>query len=175
MRQHTRIMPQPSRESDAFAGATREILRQHETVEIPSPMAGYPATRKLDPAHRRLARAKRITPEIETAVEQFARDWEMVEGGAHEPGAGGDGGRTREDVMTGAIMRLEQARRRVDPYTIWLVSLCCVECEAAHVTARRMGWGGDTETRSGRQSGREWLDRRLPKILSHMTGYPLDA
>ncbi len=154
-------------------GPTRELLAHLETVEIPSDMAGHPSTRRRSPAHRRLGRARQITPEIENEMELFAIAWEMVEGGAHEPGAGGDGKRTREEVMTGAIFRVAKARERVGEAGVWLAVLSCVECEPAWMTAQRMGYASEVETHRQKDNAREWVDRRLKRLFANMTGQPL--
>ena len=155
-------------------GPTRELLAHLETVDLPPEIAGQPAARRRSPAHRRLARARQITPEIEDEMELFALAWEMVEGGAHEPGAGGDGKRTREEVMTGAIFRVAKARERVGEAGVWLAVVSCVECEPAWQTAQRMGYAGDVETKRQMQAAREWLDQRLKRLFARMTGCPLD-
>lgn len=168
---------------DVALGPTRELLAQIETVEIPAEIAGYPATNRRNPAHRRLAKRRRISPEIETEIEQFSRDWEMVEGGAHEVGSGGDGAKTREEVMSAAIIRIALATKRIGRMRVQIVAAACVECEPAWVTAKRLGHvracgecGHPAEilTERHRRDAREWLDGKLPAILSAMTKFPLD-
>ncbi len=153
-----------------------ESLTHIEGIELAPEIAGYPAAVRHHPAHRRLAKAKRIPPEIAAEMERFALDWEMVEGGAHEVGSGGEGGRTREEVMTGAIARVERALARVGIFAIRRVIVpTCVECRPAWETARDLGYAGPVETDREQRAAREWLDDRLPPLLAQMTGIPLEG
>lgn len=164
-------------------GPTPELVDHLELDVHEEAFAGRPAILKRSPAHRRLAKAKKIKPDVETYVELFAQDWEMVVGGAHKPGEGeGDRRRTRDEVFTIGSIRIDQARDRIGPDGIAIVVLSCVECEPAWMTARRMGYQRDPDsrpkpivTKRQQQAAREWLDVRLVPILTAMAGFKVDT
>ncbi len=160
-----------------FAGPTARLLAHAETVEIAPDVAGMPPSRRRQPAHRRLAKARRIPPQVETEVELFALAWEMVEGGAHEPGAGGDGLRTREEVMTAAIWRIEHARRRVSTWQMAVVIASCVECLPAWqvaLGAHILRPPVEQAPERWQREAREALDTALIPVLHALSGIPLD-
>ena len=161
-------------------GPTPELLAHAETLLLPPELAGLPPTRKRAPAHRRLAKARRIPQEVETEIERFVMAWEMVEGGAHEQGSGGDGQRTREEVMIAMVSRLNRARARVTREQEAMVVWSCVESHPAWQVAIRCRIYRIPETTPvadlprWQRDAREALDKALVPVLYAISGIPME-
>lgn len=160
-------------------GPTPELLAHAETLLLPPELAGQPPTRKRAPAHRRLAKARRIPQEVETEIERFVMAWEMVEGGAHEQGSGGDGQRTREEVVIAMVSRLARARKRVTSDELTMVVWSCVECLPAWQVAIRYGVYRvprfvDEPPKWWQQDAREALDKALIPVLHAISGISME-
>lgn len=103
----------------------------------------------------------------------------MVEGGAQEPGSGGDEARTREEVIAGAVWRLAQARARITDAELDLVLASCVLCLPAWEVAVAAGIADPPIDDFGidrwRRAAREALDDALIPVLYRLAGVPSET
>lgn len=123
--------PTPPRVSKEVAPS---LLRRIEYIARTAELAGHPAAAQARPAHRSLAKAKRISGDQERAVDKYADDYELVAGGKSGEGDGGAG-----LPFSWATVAARDAIRRIDERLTFqqrqVLVATCVMCMRLDVVA----------------------------------------
>lgn len=165
MRQRPQSPPTPSVEISAA------LLARLDTLTEPGALAGDRITR-IEPAHRRLARRRAISPEAETAVTVLCDRLLLAETGYRDPRLCGGGG----NIVTAQMLAADAVRRFEADFgrgAVLLVLLACIECwRPARVAQRLLGFRAPRNpaypSESWHDEGRRVLDRVLVPLFEEV-------